>query len=904
MEWKKYNLIDSIEKIKLVDSYLISNDSPNFKFIALDTETNGLHLYKTCIVGFSFAVKEFEGFYLPLLEWVPDKTTTKTKTLQGEKFTIYEKGHFRCIWSGEVYPENITPKEYKCPEFIAPLIKRWFTNVNLILHNAPFDVNHIKICTGVDLTDFVFLDTALLSHVLNENSPNGLKETASEWKQEIGFDPNKLANSEQLELGRSVLINGGIVSSSGKARSVWRAESTIMAKYAASDAYLTYSLFSVGLNKFVKTFGDNGLQWFFEDEVMPLCREVVIPMKQKGVNIDVEHFKKLDGEVSVFLEELEDSIISKISHLLRDFPLGKTSEEAVSHQRLVKKLIELEGLKVPVKIDSNGTSKESLNKSEVKKEYNKNPHWIWGYILGEDELKYSEDKLNRIKNSLYQESTGQRHRFNIGSDAHLRWLFCDKLKFSKTDLPQTDSATKENPIPSVKAEVLEEFMLPKYDWVKGILLFKKLRKLHSSYIKPAIELQIDGKLYMDMKQNGTVSGRFACSGGFNLQTLPNIEAEMESLKVCKKCKSENISIEKVIEIVCNKKCLDCGNFEEGLIRSSVIKKGFVVPNGFKIVNADYASLEPRVFAFISGDEKLKEVYWKGLDLYSKVYCDVFDKEGKYSADPDAPNFLKNLNKTARTDVKPIVLGIPYGANKYQVAALTGKKKEIIVKDTPIQVPDTEYGQWVIDSYLGTYKELNKYMLKCEIDCVSKGYVSTLIGRRRNFKYAPKIVSFLHKKGLDYRDLVECKVSDLKKANISTTSELGNHLNFSQYELENLGKDLGIIYSDIKEKDYWSYIRNLLKADLNNSKNFPIQGLAGHITNKGMLEAARLFRKNNVNAWVFLQVHDEICVYAKVEESQKAAELLKIAMENNIYSSKLDVEMIADPIICDNLMQAK
>ena len=74
-------------------------------------------------------------------------------------------------------------------------------------------------------------------------------------------------------------------------------------------------------------------------------------------------------------------------------------------------------------------------------------------MLGEDELKYSDDELLKLKKELYIVSTGKRHRFNIGSDAHLRWLFINKLKMNSDDLPKT-----ENGMPSVKSEVLEEYM--------------------------------------------------------------------------------------------------------------------------------------------------------------------------------------------------------------------------------------------------------------------------------------------------------------------------------------------------------------------------------------------------------------------------------------------------------------
>lgn len=906
--WQKYNYINTLELLGKLDSYLMNGDTPNFQFMSVDTETNGLALFKASVVGFSLSVNSKEGFYIPLVEWIPNETSKKVRTINKNKYEVFETGHFRCVWTGNIYPEFFMPHEYKMSEFIPALMQRWFSVVNLIMHNAPFDVNHIWTITGVDLANAVFLDTALLSHILNENSLNGLKETAQEWKDELGINPHQMANQEQKELGLSVVRNGGEITKGGKPKTVWRAEPFFMCKYACADTFLTYGLFEVGLQKLEQKFGANGFKWIFEEEVMPVCKEVVIPMKRKGVYTDQEHFKLAERQTKQKLLDLEDSIINIIQEHLGDFSIGKSIDEEISNQRLIKRIIQLEGLSIPTKLDKKtGKEKETLAKGVIKKEYQNNPHWVWGYIIGEDELKYSDEKIAQIKQQLYEEVVGRRYRFNIGSDDHLRWLFCDKLGFSKNELPQTDSATKDNPIPSMAAGVLQESMLPKFPWVKDLLTFKRLRTLYSTYILPAINLSINGWLYMDMRQNGTVSGRFACSGGFNLQTLPNIESELETLKECDKCHSNDVNVQYEIEALAHRTCNNCGHIELDIICSSVIKKGFIAPPGYKIVNADYSSLEPRCFAYMSGDNKLKEVYWNGLDLYSKVYCDMFDKEKQYSAHPEDPNFLKKVNKSARTSVKPIVLGIPYGANKFQVATLMGVTVEKVQDDgTIIQFPDIKEGQKMINQYLSTYENLKIYMEEMELNCVLKGYVEALCGRRRHFQYAPKIYRFLRLKNqlLTHTDFINNSPSKMNKPDCSFTTDSGVYVKLTENELKALVKELGLPYENCIKKNYWCYIRNILKADVNNAKNFPIQALAGHITNRGMLETTRKFRDLGLDAWVCLQVHDEITTYVQADRAQEGSDCLKSGMEDNIFAKKIDVPMIADPIICDNVKDAK
>ncbi len=908
MQWGKYNYVNNIDKVRQLDQYLMAPDgSKNFEYIAVDTETNGLRIYKNTIIGFSLSVNNWQGFYIPLLEWVPDLSSLKTRKVNKVSVESYMDGHFVDVWTGKTYPEFFTPQEYEMPDLIPALIERWFKGARLIMHNAPFDVNKIWVATGVDLADSVFLDTALLSHILNENSLNGLKETAAEYKAELGINPHVAANQEQQELGTSVTRNGGEVTASGKPKTIWRAAPEFQNKYACSDTFLTFGIFEVMIRKFIDQYGDRGLAWLFEEEVMPVCREVVIPMKRRGVYLDIPYFQKVEAELRVKMDELEDAFVDSIKEHLPKFTIGSSLDESVSKQRLMRKIIEMEGLTVPMVLDKKtNESKESLAKAAVKKEFQANPHWVWGYLLGEDELKYSEEKLLGIKKQLYHEIEGRRYQFNLGSDHHLRWLFCDMLGMSKAELPQTDSATKDNPIPSMAAEVLEEQMLPKFPWVKNLMVFKRLRKLHSTYILPALELSIDGWLYMDMRQNGTVSGRFACSGGFNLQTLPRVADEMDILQTCNKCGSRNVSVTDQIEALGDRHCHDCGHVETSIVRASVIKRGFIRPPGYKIVNADYSSLEPRCFAFCSSDEKLKEVYWNGLDLYSKVYCDMFDDNDEYSAHPDAPNFLKKLDNAKRASVKPIVLGIPYGAQAYQVAILCGKYKERLDKNTGkmVLVPDMEYGQWVIDKYLGTYVKLHEYMEKMELDCVLKGYVESLYGRRRHFEYAPIIYRFLRTKGLTHKDLIDCRSNMLTKEHVSGTSNLGNRMQFSEEDLKGLVKALDLDYGKMALGGYWKYIRNLLKNDLNNAKNWPIQCLAGSITNMGMLDTTRRFQAGGVNGWVFLQVHDEISTYVVEDQAEIGRDMLKTGMEDNVYAKGIDVPMIAEPVICDNIKDAK
>lgn len=946
MNLKNYKYINSLKKLKELDEILMSNDTPRFKILAYDTETNGLRLNNNYMVGFSISTSSEDGYYVPLLEWVPENTVTKrkkkgrlvhpylkdlAKNIDFEKFQelhdfkinrslskndkgdeeytyeflINSDGQFKSPWTGKTYKEFFSlDKEIVIPE-IKYYLNRWLKSTNLIMHNAPFDINMTYSLTDIDLTDNLFLDTQLLAHVINSNLSTRLKDLGEIYKNELGIAENKSAKIEQKELAVSVFLNGGTVTKSWNPKSIWRGAPKFIGKYAAMDTCLTYALHEVFLKKLVSDFGEKGVKWVFEDEVMPLCKEVVIPMKRNGVRVDVQHFNKLKMETWNKLLELEDKFRKDASPHIQELEDESLTTYKLSEKVLILKLIELEKIEIPSKIDSKtGLRKQSFAKNVVKSFYQKNPHWIYGYILGEDEIPYSDEKLQTIKNEIFNEKEGRRYAFNLNSSKHLTKLFCDKLKLDKTTLPQTDLATKTNPIPKMDLSTLKDYIIPKFPWAKTLILYSKLSKLYTSYILPVINLHVNEIMYMDMKQTGTISGRFACSGGFNLQTLPRVE----ELDKCFKCNSENVTVNNIIELIGSQVCNDCGNITEEILCSSAIKKGFIAPPNSKIINADYASLEPRIFAFISKEDKIKEIFYKGYDFYSKFYCDIFDKENKYSPDPKDKNFLKKIDSKLRALIKPIVLAIPYGALEGQVANMMGFTKSFKNdQEKEIIYADKDKGKKIISEYLTTYKNLHNYMTTQEIKAMTEGEISSLYGRKLKFKYAKIIGQFLFKKGVPYQDFIKAPTKILTRGpNIYLEVE-GLKFSFNYDELYFLLKKLNLDYNKVFDKEkgtYWKFIRNLLKSELDQAKNWPIQTVAGHVANRAMLEMARGFKANNLNASIFLQVHDEISAYSNNNCIQKAKHVLQSTMENNLFTKLIDVPMIAQPLICDNLKDSK
>src|SRR5690606_34768642 len=127
-------------------------------------ETNGVQFWRDVVIGVSFAYDRGFGFDIPFLRWIPDESSLKVKKIDKKPIEVFEHGHFECLWTGEIYPENVKLGEVKYPEEVLRYLNKWFTaeGVGLVMHNSPFDVLFIEKSLGINLQDQLFCDTILL----------------------------------------------------------------------------------------------------------------------------------------------------------------------------------------------------------------------------------------------------------------------------------------------------------------------------------------------------------------------------------------------------------------------------------------------------------------------------------------------------------------------------------------------------------------------------------------------------------------------------------------------------------------------------------------------------------------------------------------------------------------------
>lgn len=143
-----------------------------------------------------------------------------------------------------------------------------------------------------------------------------------------------------------------------------------------------------------------------------------------------------------------------------------------------------------------------------------------------------------------------------------------------------------------------------------------------------------------------------------------------------------------------------------------IRKVFVASDKeSKLVDADYSQIELRVLAHISNDPKLKEAFFTDEDIHRKTASEVFGVA------------KEEVTSLLRSRAKAVNFGIIYGISDFGLSRdLNITKKE---------------AKKYIDSYLDNYKLVKEYMDNIVKDGKEKGYVETILNRRR---YLPELKS--------------------------------------------------------------------------------------------------------------------------------------------------------------------
>jgi DNA polymerase-1 len=141
-----------------------------------------------------------------------------------------------------------------------------------------------------------------------------------------------------------------------------------------------------------------------------------------------------------------------------------------------------------------------------------------------------------------------------------------------------------------------------------------------------------------------------------------------------------------------------------------IRRGFIPgETGWKLLDADYSQIELRIVAHLSKDAALIEAFRNDEDIHTSTASRVFN------VDP------KEMTPEIRRRAKEINFGIIYGMGAY------GLSQRLDLSP--------EEAQNFITNYFVQYPGVNAFMMATIADAHKKGYVTTLLNRRR---YLPDI----------------------------------------------------------------------------------------------------------------------------------------------------------------------
>ena len=122
------------------------------------------------------------------------------------------------------------------------------------------------------------------------------------------------------------------------------------------------------------------------------------------------------------------------------------------------------------------------------------------------------------------------------------------------------------------------------------------------------------------------------------------------------------------------------------------------------MSSDYSQVELRVFASMSNEKNLIDAFKEGKDIHTKTASEIFKVP------------IEEVTKDMRRNAKAVNFGILYGISSFGLS-----------EDLGI---DMKEAKSFIENYLNTFPGIHEFMEQEKKDAYEKGYVRTLMNRKR------------------------------------------------------------------------------------------------------------------------------------------------------------------------------
>ena len=244
--------------------------------------------------------------------------------------------------------------------------------------------------------------------------------------------------------------------------------------------------------------------------------------------------------------------------------------------------------------------------------------------------------------------------FNINSTQQLGRVLFEQLGLPPVKKTKTGWSTN--------AEVLEK-LKGRHAIIDTILEYRQYAKLKSTYVDGLSKvIASDGRIHTCFQNTVTATGRLSSTEP-NLQNIP-VRTEL----------------------------------------GAELRKMFVAPAGWVLVDADYSQIELRLLAHIAGDEAMIAAFRSGEDFHTVTAARVFGV---------APG---EVTHEMRRRAKAVNFGIVYGISDFSLSQDLGVTRA--------------EARAYMEKYFETYSGVRAYMSGVVEQARKDGYVSTLMGRRR------------------------------------------------------------------------------------------------------------------------------------------------------------------------------
>lgn len=136
-----------------------------------------------------------------------------------------------------------------------------------------------------------------------------------------------------------------------------------------------------------------------------------------------------------------------------------------------------------------------------------------------------------------------------------------------------------------------------------------------------------------------------------------------------------------------------------------IRSMFIPSDNNKLIVADYSQIELRLMAHLSGDDAMRDAFNKDIDIHTLTAA----KANNVSID--------NVTTEMRRNAKAVNFGIIYGISDFGLANDLG---------VPVYMAKA-----FIEKFFESYPKVKQYMDNCVETAKKQGYVTTILGRRRD-----------------------------------------------------------------------------------------------------------------------------------------------------------------------------